>query len=1415
MREHKLQVPRVISRNIGKYFALVASVATVLVPRASGSITEGNHWYATCGSGTTCTFTASPAISAGNTLVIRAVARAMVVVSGIDNGLTFKSANIHSGIDSGGTNTLSGGVIEGVPSAISGTVTISFTGAPGTGAVVRVDELHATTGTLQLFAVSDMASNVSGTGSFNGPALDLSLATANLWVGEWANVNNGSTIASVSSPWTSTGFAGAGFASQSDVSTVTAPVWSIASWSRYEVAAIALQVNPPSCSWNSILNYASGTDGVALSESNLVGSIQGETGASTTNVGSSYTSLGPAYWFLEDSSHHLTFSSAAAMTWPSPLPRLCQGGGLATSGTLGMRLQKPTGGVAAITRWFPLKSYLSTSGLPHDVTTTLQVKFNATATSGNNIDFLDIYGNGNPTGVDLLVYNSATGALLVNQSGAPGANFANVKNFPGTPPTVALEGVGAQVAVPLNTQLTVAIRFRGGSAYPIQNYWGDGRTDSITGYVDFGPSQTCLVSPCPFPLGITPYLSTTAASSITATSATAGGNITSDATIPVTDRGVCVATHANPTKADTCISEGGTTTGSFSVTLSNLTGSTGYHIAAYATNANGTNYGSDRSFTTLADVPLSSILDASRYIDWRGIAGVAGGIPTNWPDCTSAQAGVTVPIAAYTGTAATINTAFANCAAANPNGSVLKLGAGTFALSTMIDTANHSNVTYRGAGPLSTILRFTGYGTCGSGGSSMGRANICVRNAGSLNDQSADTQPGGAYAAAWTDATITQGQTQITLTARGASFPTAIGSYIFLDQLNEMTDNGSYLVCGRGLGYCSIQGADDGGEFGRGSVEPHRSQIQIVKVTGVNGNTYTISPGIFAPNYRQAQTPGAWSIGTFATRVGIEDLTIDGRGSATSANIKFYGVANSWMKNVRSLFASQTAGVGRDHVLVMDSANVEVRDSYFFGSNATGSQQAYTVELAETSNILVENNIFDQCVAPTLISQSTGSVIGYNYSTRDIFSGNVNWLNETWTHDAGSAYLLLEGNHIRQLASDDEHGGAEVITVLRNQIDGNMPSPNAKTLAANAIQLSATNRGWNILANSLGTAGFSNYYETYPPSTGASYCNSALLAIGWSGNCTQDSSGLPNDTLVRDSMVRWGNYDTFNNTVRFVAGEGSAVALSPYIAANSTPGTQSFPASAYLSAKPSWFGATPYPPIGPDVTGGSGPGGYSYAIPAESCVANTAVDSSYAAYAVSGTSYSSGTVTLTIPAGHPFLPSATAHVIINGVDRGLVMLTAKTATTISYAGTNPGNYSGTAYLPVLNFDASACYSASGTTAPSVTTGAPSSIGSTAATVGGNVTSNGGASIITVGTCYATTANPSTPCTSDAVPNPDTSPWSSNLTGLTPATLYHYRAYATNSAGTSYGSDQSFITSALMSGDSVSGAITCSGATMKE
>ena len=94
-------------------------------------------------------------------------------------------------------------------------------------------------------------------------------------------------------------------------------------------------------------------------------------------------------------------------------------------------------------------------------------------------------------------------------------------------------------------------------------------------------------------------LSTSAISVYAATTATAGGNITSDGGSSITDRGICWSTSANPTISDSHTHDG-TGTGSFTSNMTGLTASTLYHFRAYATNSGGTSYGSDISFTTAA-----------------------------------------------------------------------------------------------------------------------------------------------------------------------------------------------------------------------------------------------------------------------------------------------------------------------------------------------------------------------------------------------------------------------------------------------------------------------------------------------------------------------------------------------------------------------------------------------------------------------------------------------------------------------------------------------------------------------------------------------------------------------------------------------------------------------------------------------
>ena len=95
-----------------------------------------------------------------------------------------------------------------------------------------------------------------------------------------------------------------------------------------------------------------------------------------------------------------------------------------------------------------------------------------------------------------------------------------------------------------------------------------------------------------------PTIITTDVTSISSTSASSGGNVTSDGGATVSARGVCWGTSEDPT-TDSSKTTDGIGTGSFTSNLNSLKGNTTYYVRAYATNGIGTVYGNQQSFTTM------------------------------------------------------------------------------------------------------------------------------------------------------------------------------------------------------------------------------------------------------------------------------------------------------------------------------------------------------------------------------------------------------------------------------------------------------------------------------------------------------------------------------------------------------------------------------------------------------------------------------------------------------------------------------------------------------------------------------------------------------------------------------------------------------------------------------------------------
>lgn len=114
-----------------------------------------------------------------------------------------------------------------------------------------------------------------------------------------------------------------------------------------------------------------------------------------------------------------------------------------------------------------------------------------------------------------------------------------------------------------------------------------------------------------------PTVTTNSITDIAQTTATAGGNVTSDGGASVTARGVCWSTSENPTIGDSK-TENGLGIGEFTSEITGLTANTTYYVRAYATNSAGAAYGEQKVFTTTSDGDSQSIvIGTGDYTDQR------------------------------------------------------------------------------------------------------------------------------------------------------------------------------------------------------------------------------------------------------------------------------------------------------------------------------------------------------------------------------------------------------------------------------------------------------------------------------------------------------------------------------------------------------------------------------------------------------------------------------------------------------------------------------------------------------------------------------------------------------------------------------------------------------------------------------
>ena len=108
----------------------------------------------------------------------------------------------------------------------------------------------------------------------------------------------------------------------------------------------------------------------------------------------------------------------------------------------------------------------------------------------------------------------------------------------------------------------------------------------------------------------------------TAVSAMCGGEVTVNDGTYILVKGLCWATHENPTTNDDFYQEAESGVGSFAISMTALNIGTTYYARAYAVTPNGTVYGDQKTFTTRNGIPT---LTTAEVTDITGENAISGG----------------------------------------------------------------------------------------------------------------------------------------------------------------------------------------------------------------------------------------------------------------------------------------------------------------------------------------------------------------------------------------------------------------------------------------------------------------------------------------------------------------------------------------------------------------------------------------------------------------------------------------------------------------------------------------------------------------------------------------------------------------------------------------------------------------------
>jgi uncharacterized protein (TIGR02145 family) len=869
--------------------------------------------------------------------------------------------------------------------------------------------------------------------------------------------------------------------------------------------------------------------------------------------------------------------------------------------------------------------------------------------------------------------------------------------------------------------------------------------------------------------------STTGAYSITTSAAISGGEITSDGGASITARGIVWGTSTAPTIALATKTTDGTGTGTYSSSITGLTSGVTYYLRAYATNSIGTKYG--------AEITLNTAQAVATLAETTPVSAIGSTIATSGGNITY-NGGATVTVSGIVWS--TTSTPTITLATKTTDGAA---------------TGTYTN-SITGLTP-GTLYYVRSYATNSVGTSYGAQTSFTTLNTATISET--------ASATAITSSTATTGGTitadgGATVTSRGLVYGTSAGASTF--SITTGTGTGTYTISLTGLNPATTYYVRSFATNSVGTVYGTETSFTTIAIAPTLTTTaassitkYAASAGgTIISNGGSVITASGICWSTTATPTTSDFKTTDGTTTGTFTS-SLTGLTAGTTYYVRA-YATNAIGTGYGAAQSFTTSSLALILPTI-GSSYGGGKVAYVYQNGDPG--------YSSSSIPVLIAANADQV-------GNLGSGTALWSISGASGVAqkvgliGSSYEALGAGLSNTNAIITAYGtGNYAAKFAREYTDGTY----------NDWYMPSINELGKLYLNRVAIGGFSTQY--YWSSTEVQETPTQISGYSWSFNGAGNDKHM--DTKAWNMKIR-----AVRTTTIVPSTSSSPILVATTSAASITSssailgGNVTDEGSTEVSVRGLVYGTSTGSSTF-SVTIGSGAGTFTSTLTGLTQGATYYVRSF--ATNVQGTSYGAETsfttqTTATLSAtatptsltttsaisGGTISSTGGATITTSGLVWGAstnpeITLTTKTTDgstsgtfTSSITGLTQGatyhvrayatNYLGTSYGPNITFTTLTTPAISGTASAT-------SITSSTATSGGTITADGGATVTSRGLVYGTSSLSSTYSVTTGT---GTGTYTSSLTGLSPATTYYVRSFATNSIGTVYGAETSFTTIAI-------------------